>query len=106
MTGLNAAVEAVLGHSIADMRLLQVEVSNSILQHKMESLYARWYNLDGHSDVVCSVIADIHHQGRASILLVRHSMMGYWVSLVRLQISLTVVILARLSLTIKIKLLG
>lgn len=32
----------------------------------MERRYARWYDLDGLSDTICALIADIHHQGRAS----------------------------------------
>lgn len=49
-----------------EMRDLQVELANQILQHKMGDTYSRWYNLDGQSDVICALIADIHHQGRAS----------------------------------------
>jgi hypothetical protein len=44
---------------------LQVKTANAILQKKMSDRYARWYDLDGQSDVVCAIIADIHHQGRA-----------------------------------------
>ncbi len=46
------------------MRELQVEIACNILQTKMER-YARWYDLDGKSDIICALIADIHHQGRA-----------------------------------------
>lgn len=45
---------------------LQVEMANRILQQKMDRCYSRWYDLDGKSDLVCALIADIHHQGRAS----------------------------------------
>ncbi len=45
------------------MREKQVMVANEILQSKMK-IYDRWYDLDGQSDTVCSIIADIHHQGR------------------------------------------
>ncbi len=55
----------------ASQRDLQVAVSNDILQRKMTNRYARWYDLDGESDVICAVIADIHHQGRASKSRVR-----------------------------------
>ncbi|MGF1860558.1 hypothetical protein [Photobacterium profundum] len=48
------------------LRELQVEVACDILQTKMEQRYARWYDLDGKSDTICALIADIHHQGRAS----------------------------------------
>lgn len=47
------------------MHELQVEVACDILQAKMER-YARWYDLDGQTDIICALIADIHHQGRAS----------------------------------------
>ncbi|PSW10343.1 hypothetical protein C9J01_19235 [Photobacterium rosenbergii] len=45
---------------------LQVEVAFDILQSKMEKRYARWYDLDGQPDIICALIADIHHQGRAT----------------------------------------
>lgn len=47
-------------------RDLQVEVANDILQTKMARRYAHWYDIDGRSDTICALIADIHHQGRAS----------------------------------------
>ncbi|QFT10010.1 hypothetical protein [Vibrio sp. THAF190c] len=47
-----------------EMRDLQVEVACEILQAKLER-YSRWYDLDGYSDTICALIADIHHQGRA-----------------------------------------
>jgi hypothetical protein len=49
-----------------EIRKLQVEVSNEILQHKMAIKYHKWYDLNGQSDLICALIADIHHQGRAS----------------------------------------
>lgn len=49
-----------------EFRLLQVSVANEILQGKMSERYKRWYDLDGKSDLICAIIADIHHQGRAS----------------------------------------
>lgn len=45
---------------------LQVEIANEILQRKMSQHYNRWYELDGKSDLICALIADIHHQGRAT----------------------------------------
>lgn len=45
-------------------RAAQVAVANAILQRKMD-IYQRWYDLDGRSDVICALVADIHHQGRA-----------------------------------------
>ncbi|WP_086607272.1 hypothetical protein [Erythrobacter donghaensis] len=47
-------------------RKAQVRISAEILQRKMSRLYSGWYNLDGVSDVICGIIADIHHQGRGS----------------------------------------
>lgn len=43
----------------------QVEVANTILQNKFTERYTKWYNLDGKSDTICAIIADIHHHGRA-----------------------------------------
>lgn len=50
---------------------LQVDVANAILQRKMSERYATWYDLDGETDLVCAIIADIHHQGRAKKAAVR-----------------------------------
>ncbi len=47
------------------MRETQVQVANEKLQSKM-NIYNRWYNLDGQPDIICAIIADIHHQGRAT----------------------------------------
>lgn len=47
-------------------RQLQVAVSINILQRKMSQIYNGWYQLHGKSDTLCTLIADIHHQGRAS----------------------------------------
>lgn len=46
------------------MRDIQVEVANGILQKKMSQRYQPWFNLDGRSDIICLVVADIMHQGR------------------------------------------
>jgi len=48
------------------LRALQVDVAVEILQHKISEVYHRRYGMDGMSDVLCTIIADIHHQGRAS----------------------------------------
>jgi hypothetical protein len=47
-------------------RLMQVSIANEILQYKMTRRYDKWYRLDGKSDLICCLIADIHHQGRGS----------------------------------------
>ncbi len=53
------------------MRDMQVAVTNEILQRKMSKVYHKRYDLDGESDIICAVIADIHHQGRASVKRVK-----------------------------------
>ena len=55
-------------------RDLQVKVANDILQHKMFIRYARWYDIDGADDVICALIADIHHQGRANRTKVKNAL--------------------------------
>ena len=50
----------------AEGRATQVNVANSILQRKFTQRYNTWYDLDGRSDVICAIIADIHHHGRGS----------------------------------------
>ena len=54
----------------AAFRQAQVDVAFAILAKKMRVYDAR-YGLDGKSDTVCAVIADIHHQGRAKVSAVR-----------------------------------
>jgi len=49
-----------------DCRAAQVRVSADILQHKMTRRYHPWYDLNGQEDTICTIIADIHHHGRAS----------------------------------------
>jgi hypothetical protein len=53
---------------------IQVSVANSILQKKMSDRYATWYDLDGETDVVCAIVADIHHQGRGKKSAVRSAL--------------------------------
>lgn len=48
------------------IRQLQVTVAGEILQNKMSRRYSQWYPLHGKTDTICTVIADIHHQGRAN----------------------------------------
>lgn len=48
-----------------NFRDIQVKVANSIIQKKFTERYSKWYNLDGKSDTICAIIADIHHHGRA-----------------------------------------
>jgi hypothetical protein len=49
----------------------QVSIANAILQRKLSERYATWYDLDGETDIVCAIVADIHHQGRAKKSVVR-----------------------------------
>ena len=48
-----------------EMRRAQVVVSADILQNKMARRYHPNLGLDGRSDIVCAIVADIFHQGRA-----------------------------------------
>lgn len=63
---LNAARLMHWTASDPEFREAQVKVSADILQKKMSKRYHRWYGLDGASDTICTIIADIHHHGRAS----------------------------------------
>lgn len=47
-------------------RLTQVRVSADILQKKMAQRHHPKLGLDGRSDVICTILCDILHQGRAS----------------------------------------
>ncbi|MBB5714577.1 M15 family metallopeptidase [Sphingomonas aerophila] len=53
---------------------LQVRVAARILGRKMARTYHPRYRLDGQLDTVCALIADIHHQGRAKVDVVRAAM--------------------------------
>ena len=53
------------------LRDIQVETAAAITMHKAETRYGPWYDLDGASDTIVAVIADIHHQGRAAKTAVR-----------------------------------
>ena len=77
MTYLNADGESIddtelstsarlvhLANSDEAFNQLQVNVAAQITMRKLRSLYSIWYNLNGASDLICTAIADIHHQGR------------------------------------------
>ena len=53
------------------MRRAQVHVAADILQQKMMKRHARKLDLDGRSDTVCAIVADIFHQGRSDYATVR-----------------------------------
>ena len=55
------------------MRDKQVEVAFEILTKKFNN-YHNWYGLDGVSDVICAIIADIHHQGRTTKNKIRNAL--------------------------------
>lgn len=63
---LQAARVVWWANSLTSSADIQVRVANEILQHKMSERYAQSYDLDGKSDIICAIIADIHHQGRGS----------------------------------------
>jgi hypothetical protein len=71
---LQAARVVWWGNSSTACADTQVNVANAILQRKMSTRYAIWYDLDGETDVVCAIVADIHHQGRASKATVRNAL--------------------------------
>lgn len=52
-------------------RRAQVMVAAEILQGKMMRRYAPKLGLDGRSDVICAIVADIFHQGRSTFAAVR-----------------------------------
>jgi len=60
-----------LANTDAESNTLQVKMAVEITMHKMRNRYAAWYGLDGESDLVCTAIADIHHQGRGTLTQVR-----------------------------------
>lgn len=67
---LNAARLIWWANQDGECNRLQVRVAAQILGRKMQ-LYHRRYDLDGETDTVCALIADIHHQGRARTATVK-----------------------------------
>lgn len=57
----------------AEFRRVQVDVAQAILAKKMR-VYESRYELDGRSDTICAIVADIHHQGRARVSAVRKAL--------------------------------
>ncbi len=53
------------------MRLAQVRTAAEILQKKMSARYARKLPIDGKSDTICAIVADIFHQGRSTFAVVK-----------------------------------
>lgn len=57
-------------------RRAQVMVAAEILQGKMMRRYAPKLRLDGKSDLLCAIVADIFHQGRSTFSQVRPMLTG------------------------------
>lgn len=67
---LNSARFMHMANTKQAARDIQVERAAKILEGKM-ARYGQRYNLDGKSDLICAIIADIHHQGRAKVAKVK-----------------------------------
>ncbi|MDH5833398.1 hypothetical protein [Luteimonas kalidii] len=66
-TELSTAARLVhLSNTDEASRRWQVRLAANITMQKIRRLYANWYDIDGASDLVCTAIADIHHQGRGT----------------------------------------
>ena len=63
---LNAAKLVWWANECDECARLQVATANEILRKKFAERYVEWYELDGELDIVCAIIADIHHQGRGT----------------------------------------
>ncbi|MDB5862963.1 MAG: hypothetical protein JWO70_769 [Betaproteobacteria bacterium] len=63
---LNAARLVWWANESEECARLQVATANEILRKKFAERYVEWYELDGELDIVCAIIADIHHQGRGT----------------------------------------
>lgn len=60
-----AAKLIYLANEVSAIRFAQIAVACGITSDKFLKRYHPWYGLDGKSDITCTIIADIHHQGRA-----------------------------------------
>ncbi|GAB6140676.1 hypothetical protein JCM14076_14050 [Methylosoma difficile] len=65
-----------LANSDEAFNRLQVSVAAQITMRKLTSAYSLWYNLNGVSDLICTAIADIHHQGRGTKTEVRNALLS------------------------------
>jgi hypothetical protein len=65
---------AHLANSDEAFNRLQVSVAAQITMRKLRSTYSVWYNLNGVSDLICTAIADIHHQARGTKTEVRNAL--------------------------------
>jgi hypothetical protein len=74
-TELSASARLVhLANSDDTFNQLQVNVAAQITMRKLRSTYSNWYNLNGVSDLICTAIADIHHQGRGKRVQVQNAL--------------------------------
>jgi hypothetical protein len=74
-TELSTAARLVhLTNTDDDANKLQVNQAADITMRKLRTAYSVWYNLDGMSDLICTAIADIHHQGRGTKTEVRDAL--------------------------------
>jgi hypothetical protein len=71
-TELSTAARMIhLANMDAAANRLQVNLAAEITMRKLRNAYSVWYNLNGASDLICTAIADIHHQGRGTKTEVR-----------------------------------
>jgi hypothetical protein len=71
-TELSTAARMIhLANMDAAANRLQVNLAAEITMRKLRNAYSVWYNLDGASDLICTAIADLHHQGRGTKTEVR-----------------------------------
>ena len=74
-TELSAAARIIhLANSDPSFNTMQVNIAADITMKKLRSAYSNWYNLNGVSDLICTAIADIHHQGRGTKTQVRNAL--------------------------------
>jgi hypothetical protein len=74
-TELSAAARIIhLANSDASFNALQVNTAADITMGKIRSAYSNWYSLNQVSDLICTAIADIHHQGRGTKTQVRNAL--------------------------------
>ena len=74
-TELSAAARLVYLANMDDaFNALQVNIAASITMRKLRMAYSNWYSLNGVSDLICTAIADIHHQGRGTKTQVRDAL--------------------------------
>lgn len=63
---LNAARLVWWANESEECAQLQVATANELIRKKFAERYVEWYELDGELDIVCAIIADIHHHGRGT----------------------------------------